>query len=113
VKAHYGHSPKSLAADGGYASKANQQAALEKGLVNVVFNKVVGSLKNVASSKNMQTRLKKWRSGIEATISNLKRGFNLTRCNWKGWAHFQAKVFWSVIAYNIRVMTSLVIAKLV
>ena len=113
VKAHYESAPASIAADGGYASKANQKQALEKGLLNVVFNKVVGSLQNVASSKNMQTRLKKWRSGIEATISNLKRGFNLRRCNWKGWEHFQAKVFWSVIAYNIRVMTGLVIPKLV
>jgi predicted mannosyl-3-phosphoglycerate phosphatase (HAD superfamily) len=26
--------------------------------------------------------------------------------------HFQSKVFWSVIAYNIRVMTGLVIAKI-
>lgn len=113
LKARYESAPVSIAADGGYTSKDNQRQALEKGLVNVVFNKVVGSLKNVASSKNMQTRLKKWRSGIEATISNLKRGFNLKRCNWKGWAHFQAKVFWSVIAYNIRVMTGLVIAKIV
>ena len=113
VKENYGRTPKSVAADGGYASKANHQKAVKEGLVNVVFNKVVGSLKNVTSSKNMQTRLKKWRSGIEATISNLKRGFNLFRCNWKGWEHFQAKVFWSVISYNIKVMTGLVIAKLV
>lgn len=113
LKTHYGSIPASIAADGGYASRINQKQALEQGLVNVVFNKVVGSLKNIASSKNMQTRLKKWRSGIEATISNLKRGFNLKRCNWKGWEHFQAKVFWSVIAYNIRVMTGLVIAKIV
>lgn len=113
LEARYESVPVSVAADGGYASKANQKQALEKGLVNVVFNKVVGSLKNIASSKNMQTRLKKWRSGIEATISNLKRGFNIKRCNWKGWDHFQAKVLWSVIAYNIRVMTGLVIAKIV
>lgn len=113
LEAHYGTVPASIATDGGYASKANQKQALEKGLVNVIFNKVVGSLQNVAGSKHMQTRLKKWPSGIEATISNLKRRFNLKRCDWKGWGHFQAKVFWSVIAYNIRVMTSLVIAQIV
>lgn len=112
VTADYDQTTTSIVADGGYASKANQEKALQKGLTNVVFNKMVGSLKNVASSKNMQTRLKKWRSGIEATISNLKRGFNISRCNWKGWPHFQSKVLWSVIAYNIRVMTGLVIAKL-
>lgn len=111
VKSNYGKTPKNLATDGGYASKANLEKAVDRGLVNVVFNKVVGSLKNIVSSKNLQTRLKKWRSGIEATISNLKRGFNISRCNWKGWEHFQSKVLWSVIAYNIRAMTSLVIAK--
>ena len=112
VKSNYGRSPKSVAADGGYASKANQQIAVDQGLVNVVFNKIVGSMKHLASSKNMQTRLRKWRSGIEATISNLKRGFNISRCHWKGWENFQSKVLWSVIAYNIRVMTGLVVAKL-
>lgn len=112
VKKHYGSTPKSLAADGGYASKANLEQATQMGLTNVVFNKVVGSLKNLVSSKNMQTRLRKWRSGIEATISNLKRGFNISRCNWKGWENFQTKVLWSVIAYNIRVMTGLVIDKI-
>lgn len=108
----YEQTPKSVATDGGYASKANQEHVLKKGVVNVVFNKIVGSLKNVVSSKNMATRLKKWRSGIEGTISNLKRRFNLYRCNWKGWEHYQAKVLWGVIAYNIRVMTGLVVKAL-
>lgn len=101
----YGRVPRDSATDGGYASKANAQYAQEKGIVNIVFNKIVGSLKNIVSSKNMETRLKKWRSGIEANISNLVRGYNLKRCNWKGLEHFKSKVLWSVLAYNIRVMT--------
>ena len=101
----YGRVPRDSATDGGYASKANAQYAQEKGIINIVFNKIVGSLKNIVSSKNMETRLKKWRSGIEANISNLVRGYNLKRCNWKGLEHFKSKVMWSVIAYNIRVMT--------
>ena len=72
----------------------------------------MGNLKNIANSKNMATRLKKWRSGIEAVISNLKRGFNLRRVNWKGFEHFKSKVLWSVIAYNIRVMTRHILADL-
>lgn len=112
VKEKYQKTPKSIAADGGYASKANMAEAQSRGLGNVVFNKIVGSLKNIVSSKNMQTRLRKWRSGIEATISNLKRGFNISRCNWKGWDNFRSKTLWSVICYNIRVMTGLVIAKI-
>lgn len=102
----YGKTPRDSATDGGYASKANAEFAQSKGILNIVFNKIVGSLKNIVSSKNMETRLKKWRSGIEANISNLIRGFNLTRCNWKGFKHFESKVLWSVIAYNIRVMTA-------
>ena len=97
--------------DGGYASKANAEFAKKLGLVNIVFNKVVGSLKNTAVSKHIETKLKKWRSTIEAVISNVKRGFDLRRCEWKGRMHFDAKVFWSIIAYNIRVMSSLLLKK--
>ncbi len=103
---NYGQVPRDYTTDGGYASGLNRDQAGQRGIVNIVFNKIVGSLKNMVSSKNMETRLKKWRSGAEAVISNVKRGFNLERCTWKGWEHFVAKVFWSVIAYNIRVMTS-------
>lgn len=109
---NYGKVPRDCATDGGYASLANQNHAKERGITNIVFNKVVGSLQNIADSKNMETRLKKWRSGIEAIISNIKRGFNLARCTWKGWEHFVAKVLWSIIAYNIRVMTALVVMRI-
>ena len=60
----------------------------------------------------METRLKKWRSGIEAVISNLKRGYEVFRCQWRTKAHYDAKVLWSVIAYNIRVMTALMLSKI-
>ena len=102
----YGATPRDIATDGGYASLANLEHAKSAGIANIVFNKIVGSLKNLATSRNMETRLKKWRSGIEAVISNLKRGFGLARCDWKGWEHFKQKVLWSVIAYNVRVMTA-------
>ena len=104
--------PRDYATDGGYASLVNQNHAKEKGITNIVFNKVVGSLQNIASSKNIETRLKKWRSGMEAVISNIKRGYNLACCTWKGWEHFVAKVLWSIIAYNIRVMTTLVVSRI-
>jgi len=109
IENDYGIVPRDSATDGGYASKDNLNYAKTKGIRNIVFNKIVGSLKNETSSRNMETRLKKWRSGIEAVISNIKRGFNLSLCNWKGWDHFNAKVLWSTIAYNIRVMAQLII----
>jgi IS5 family transposase len=112
IQRDYGVTPRDVVTDGGYASLKNQEIAKGKGVVNIVFNKIVGSLKNITTSLNMETRLKKWRSGIEAVISNVKRGFKLFRCDWKGKGHFDAKVLWSVIAYNIRVMTSLMLDEL-
>jgi IS5 family transposase len=101
----YGIVPSSSVSDGGYASLENQRYAKDKGITNIVFNKIVGSLKNIANGEGIEEALKKWRSGIEAVISNLKRGFHIARCVWKGSKHFNQKVLWSVIAYNIRVMT--------
>jgi IS5 family transposase len=66
--------PRDVSTDGGYASLDNKQGADGKGISNIVFNKVVGSLQNKTSSKKM--------------------------------------VLWSAIAYNIRVMTRLVVSKI-
>jgi IS5 family transposase len=109
---NYGITPRDSSADGGYACQGSLDHCKSKGIVNIVFNKVTNSLKNVASSLNMETRLKKWRSGIEAAISNLKRGFDLRVCNWKGFKHFKAKVMWSVLAYNIRVITNMTLSRI-
>jgi len=108
----YGIVPRDSVADGGYACKGNIEYDAKVGIVNTVFNKIKNSMQNVVSSLNMETRLKKWRGGIEAVISNLKRGFDLSVCNWKGWEHFQRKVLWSVIAYNFRVLTQLVLQRI-
>ena len=109
---NYGIIPRDSTTDGGYASLHNLNYAQEAGITNIVFNKVVGSMQNIASSLNMITRLKKWRSTIEAVISNIKRGFKIFTCNWKGWEHFQSKVLWSVLAYNFRVLTGHLLANL-
>lgn len=112
IKENYGVVPRDVTTDGGFASLENQRLAKDRGIINIVFNKIVGSLKNLTSSLSMETRLKKWRSGIEAVISNLKRGFGMFRCEWKTRTHFDAKVFWSVIGYNIRVMTGMLVNKM-
>lgn len=108
----YGVIPRDSTTDGGFASKDNMAYSKKIGIVNTVFNKIVGSMQNVVSSVNMETRLKKWRSGIEAVISNLKRGYDLRVCIWKGWEHFKSKVLWGVLAYNFRVLTSLVLSRI-
>lgn len=112
IEEKYGIIPRDMATDGGFASLDNQSYAKNKGVVNIVFNKIVGSLKNIVTSVNMESRLNKWRSGMEGVISNWKRGFEMFLCEWKGEHRFSAKVLWSIIAYNIRVMTRLVLSKM-
>lgn len=105
IKENYGVEKFSgCATDGGYACTDNMNFAKEH-VKNIVFTKVLGSLQNVVENKETEEWLKKWRAGIEGNISNLKRKFNLKRVTWKGKAMFDAKVFWSVIAYNIRVLS--------
>ena len=62
-------------------------------------------MQNVASSQKMETMLKKWRSGIEALISNFKRGLNAAKCTWKGWEAFKQFVLWNIITFNLRVIS--------
>ena len=47
---NYGIIPRDSSNDGGFASIKNTEFCIDKGIVNVVFNKVVGSMQNVASS---------------------------------------------------------------
>jgi len=109
LKKDYGKTPDSSVADGGFASKANIEYSQKVGIINIVFNKIRGSMQNITNSKWVENKLKRWRSGIEAIISNLKRGFQIRRCTWKGIAHYGQKVFWSVIGYNLRVMTGTIL----
>ena len=93
IKKYYGKTPESSVADGGFASTANIEYSQKEGIVNIVFNKIRGSMENIADNKWVENKLKRWRSGIEAIISNLKRGFHISRCVWKGFAHYGQKVF--------------------
>ncbi len=90
---NYGKVPRDCTTDGGYASLANQSYAKGKGIINIVFNKIVGSLANIATSKNMETRLKKWRSGMEAHNFQHQARLQPDRCTWKGFEHFEPKSY--------------------
>lgn len=109
LKENYELIPRDISSDGGYASGANLDYAKEKGIENIVFTKVKGKLQNKVSSKKMETMLKKWRSGIEANISNFKRGLNARRATWKGYESFQSFILWSVMAYNLKLLASLIL----
>jgi len=96
--------PTNSSADGGFASSSNLEWAKLKGMTNIVFTKITKSMKNIVESAEVELLLKKWRGGTEAVISNLKRGFGLQRVTWEGIERFQAKVAWSVLGYNLRVV---------
>lgn len=104
--------PRDVATDGGYASKTNLDDAQQRGIINIVFNKVKGAMQNIATSKKMETTLKKWRSGMEAIISNFKRGLKASMCPWRSWESFKCFVLWSLITFNMRVIAKWIIDKL-
>jgi len=59
---NYGIVPRDSVGDGGFASIENIEYAQKEDITNIVFNKIKGNLKNITTSENMETRLKKWRS---------------------------------------------------
>jgi len=103
---NYKKIPESTSNDGGFCSQANLDSCKELGIKNIVFTKVTRSLKNIVSKPELETELKKWRGGTEAVISNIKRGFGLVRVLWEGFEKFCAKVAWSVLGYNLRIMVN-------
>jgi IS5 family transposase len=104
----YGSAPRQMAADGGYASKANVQQAKDKGVKDVAFHKKKGvKVEQMAKSDWVYRKLRNFRAGIEAGISCLKRAYGLARCTWKGLEHFKSYVWSSVVAHNLAVFARL------
>jgi IS5 family transposase len=101
----FGVPPRDLAADGGFASKANAQIAKAKGVENVAFSTPKGlPIDQLVQSERLYKRLRKWRAGIEAVISVGKRAYGLARCLWRGFESFKAYIHWSVLAYNLHTL---------
>ena len=99
---HYGAAPSRAAFDGGYASRGNLKAAKDLGVAHVVFNKKRGiKVADMTPSSWLYARLKRFRAGIEAGISYLKRCFGLGLCRWRGLPLFNAYVQSAVFAHNL------------
>jgi IS5 family transposase len=97
-----GKRPRSVVADGGYASQANVAAGRAMGLKHVVFHKPVGvSLTAMGVKSKTFTALRHFRAGIEGNISELKRAFGATKATWKGHDGFRAFVWASALSYNL------------
>lgn len=97
-----GQLPRSVVADGGYASQANVAAGRAMGLKHVVFHKPVGvSLTAMGVKSKTFNALRHFRAGIEGNISELKRSFGATKAKWKGHDGFKAFVWASALSYNL------------
>ncbi|MBR9910640.1 MAG: ISNCY family transposase [Gammaproteobacteria bacterium] len=100
--AFYKAKPGAIAADGGYASLANLEAANILGLEDVAFQKKKGlTIEAMASDEDRYRELCNFRAGIESNISELKRAYGLTRALWKGLEGFKACVWSAIGCYNL------------
>jgi IS5 family transposase len=98
----YGRYPLKVALDGGFASKKNLEKAKEKKIKDVCFAKKRGlEVEDMCRSQWVYNRLRRFRAGIEAGISWLKRCFGMTRCMWKGLRSFKSYVWASIVSANL------------
>ena len=106
--AHHGAAPRQLAADGGFATRANLSQAKARGVRDLAFHKKRGlRIEDMVTSRWVYRKLRNFRAGIEADISCLKRAYGLARCTWRGLSHFRAYVWSSVVAYNLALFARL------
>ena len=98
----FGRYPLKAAFDGGFASKENLDIAKEMGVKDVCFAKKRGlHVEDMCRSQWVYKRLRRFRAGIEAGISWVKRCFGLTRCTWKGLRSFKSYVWASIVTANL------------
>ena len=98
----YGRYPLKVALDGGFASKENLAKAKEKKIKDVCFAKKRGlEVEDMCRSQWVYNRLRRFRAGIEAGISWLKRCFGMARCMWKGLRSFKSYVWASIVSANL------------
>lgn len=100
-----GRAPRQMVFDGGFASRANVSEIKAMGVVDVAFTKHVGlAVTDMTKSVWVMRKLRRFRAGVEAGISFLKRVFGFARCSWSGFASFKDYAWCSVVAANLLVL---------
>jgi transposase, IS5 family len=108
----FGRAPERVAFDGGFASNKNLEDIKASGTKEVSFSKPAGvPIEKMTSTPRVRRTLKRFRAGIEATVSFLKRSFGLSRCTWKGLPRFKAYTWCSTVAHNLVVFARALIAQ--
>jgi transposase, IS5 family len=92
----FDHPPHLAVADGGFASRGNEQAARARGVRHVVLPRQSREERSRAARAALR-----WRTGSEGRISALKRRHGLRRCRYRGPSGMQRWVGWGVIANDL------------
>jgi len=104
----YGRVPRQVGFDGGFASKDNLARIKELGVQDVAFAKKRGlKVADMTKSEGVYKSLRRFRAGVEAGISRLKRCFGLDRCTWRSLESFKAYTWASVLAANLLTLARL------
>jgi transposase, IS5 family len=108
----FGRPPRQAAFDGGFTSRANLDALKAQGVEDVAFSKRRNlPVADMTRSLWVYRRLRRFRAGIEANISLLKRAFGLDRCNWRSRDSFHSYVWSSLLACNLLGLARLLLAR--
>jgi IS5 family transposase len=91
-----GFSPKEVALDGGFQTKASEQA-----LAPLAPERTFIAGRASPGSKRTQRRLARYRVGAEGRISHLKRRHGLRRSRLKGAAGERTWTGWAVLTHNV------------
>jgi IS5 family transposase len=95
----YSKPPRQLVFDGGFASTDNVVVAQQCKVDDVVFPKKKGI--ELSCSDKVFKMLTRFRAGIEAGISALKRSYGFSRVLAKGWRAFKTSLLNGVAAFNL------------
>jgi len=108
----FGQPPERAAFDGGFASRNNLQVLRASGTREACFSKPAGvPVDEMTSTPRVRRILKRFRAGIEATVSFLKRSFGLGRCTWTGFTRFRAYCWCSTVAHNLLTLARILLAR--
>ena len=91
-----GLSPREVALDGGFQTKASEQA-----LATLAPERTFIAGRASPGSRRTQRRLARYRTGCEGRVSHLKRGYGLRRSRLKGGEGERIWTGWAVLTYNV------------
>jgi len=103
----FGQAPRLATADRGFWNSANEKAATQLGVKQVVLP-ACGRLSPSRAARQKQRWFRRgqgWRAGIEARMSTLKHCFGMQRAFYKGEIGFERHVGWCIIAHNLVAMS--------